>query len=84
MRILVIGDGLLNISLKSVDGQIHLGKADRSRVLFQSVEGEFIHWVFVLMLNKTGTLDEHTSGTTGRVKHRAAFGPEDICNERDQ
>jgi hypothetical protein len=84
MRVLVVGDGLLDVAFQPVDGQVHLRQADGGGVLFQPIEGELVDRVFLLALDEAGTLDEHTAGTAGRVQNGAPFGFEDVGDERDQ
>ena len=47
VRVFVVGDGLLDVALQPVDGQVHLGQPDGGGVLFQAVEGELFGGVLV-------------------------------------
>ncbi|OQC06853.1 MAG: hypothetical protein BWX80_01351 [Candidatus Hydrogenedentes bacterium ADurb.Bin101] len=84
MGVFVIGAGLLDITFEAVDRQIHLGQADGGGVLFQAIEGKFLGGVLVPPLDHACALDEHAARAAGRVQHRAAFGFQDIGDQRDQ
>jgi hypothetical protein len=59
--VFVVGDGLLNVAFQAVDGQIHLGEADRGGVLLQTPERELLGRVFMLPLDEAGALYEHAA-----------------------
>ena len=71
MGIFVISDGLLDITLQAMYRQVHLGQADGGGILLQSVEGELLGGVFVVLFHHTGALHEHAAGTAGRIEHDA-------------
>jgi len=75
----------LDGTLQPVDGQIHLGQADRRGVLLQAVEGEaFGRGLAVLFFHYPGALNEHAAGAAGGVEHNTAVGVQDVGDERDQ
>ncbi len=73
MRVLVVGDCLLDITLESMHGQVHLCKSNGRRVLLQTSKGEFFCRILTVFLYQSGALDKHTTGTTGRVQYRTTF-----------
>ena len=84
MGVFVVGDGLLDVALQAVDGEVHLGQADGGGVLLQAEEGEPVHRVFMAALDEAGALDEHAARAAGRVEHDAALRREHVGDERDQ
>lgn len=73
MRVFVVSDSPLDVAFQAVDGQVHLGEADRGGVLLQTPEGELLSWAFMLTIDEAGVLYEHTARTAGRVSIASIF-----------
>ena len=84
MRILVVGNRLLDVAFETVDGEVHLGEADGGAVLLQTAEGEPLGRTLVVLLDGARALHEHPAGAAGGVEHRAPLGIEHAGDERDQ
>ena len=73
--VLVVGDGLGDLSLQAVDGEVHLGDADGVAVLLLAVEDDLLRRVAALVLDEVAGLDEHAARTgwpdRGRCRGRA-------------
>ena len=76
--VLVVGDGLGDLSLQPVDREVHLGDADCVAVLLLAVEDDLLRRVATLMLDEVAGLDEHPARTAGRVEHDAVIGLADV------
>jgi hypothetical protein len=78
MLVLVVGDGLGNLSLQAVDGEVHLCDADGVAVLLLTVEDDLLRCVAALVLNEVAGLNEHASRTGCRIEDNAVVGFDDV------
>ena len=76
--VLVVGDGLGDLSLQPVDGEVHLGDADGVAVLLLAVEDDLLRRVAALVLDEVAGLHEHAARAAGRVEHGAVVGLDDV------
>ena len=84
MRILVVGDGLVDVALEAVHGEIHVGEADRRRVLLHAEERRPFGRVEVHALDEVRALHEHPARAAGRVEHPAVVRLDDVDDGLDQ
>ena len=84
VRVFVVGDGLPDVALEPVHGEVHFGEADGGLVLLDAAEGEALRGALAVLLHGAGALDEHAAGAAGGVEHGAAVGVEHVGDERDQ
>ena len=78
MLVLVVGDGLGNLTFQTVDCEVHLGDADGIAVLFLAVEDDLLRRVPALMPDEVAGLDEHASRTSRRIEDNAVVRLDDI------
>ena len=67
MRILIVGNGLPDVALEAVDGQVHPGQANGGGIFLQASESELLGGAPAVFLDGAGALHEHAAGATGRV-----------------
>ena len=71
MQVFVVSVALADITGQTVDSQIHLAQPDGLGHLLLTIDTQLSSWVLLMFSHKTGTLNEHTAGTTGRVENAA-------------
>ena len=84
MRVLVIGDGLVDVALQAVHGEVHVGEADRRRVLLHAEERRPFGRVEVHAFDEVRALHEHPARAAGRVEHPAVVRLDDVDDGLDQ
>lgn len=76
--VFVVADGLLDVPLEPMDREVHLGQAERLRLLFHPVEGQAFVGIGIHCLDEVGGLNEHAARPAGRVDDLAAGGLDDV------
>ena len=84
VRVLVVGDGLVDVTFEAVHGEVHVGEADRRRVLLHAEEGRPFGRVEVHAFDEVRALHEHPARAAGRVEHAAVVRLDDVDDGLDQ
>ena len=81
--VVVVADGLLDIPLEAVDGEVHAAKVGGGAFLLLAEDGELLGGVLPVLGDEAGALDEHAAGAAGGVEDVAVVGLEDLGEEAD-
>src|SRR5262249_25860423 len=84
MLILVVGNGLGDLALQPMDGEVHLGDVDGIAVLLLAVKDDIPGRVPALVLDEMAGLHEHAARAAGGVKDGAMIGLDDVDDDLDQ
>ena len=76
--VLVVGDGLGDLALQPVDGEVHLGDADGVAVFLLAVEHDLLGGVAALVLDEVAGLDEHAARAARGIEHGAVVRLDDV------
>src|SRR6266566_2010880 len=83
MHVLVVAVGLTNVTRKAVYGQVHAAQAHGLGGLLLAIDGDVGAGILLVVLHKTGALDEHTARTAGGVKDTSLKGFDDLDDQFD-
>ena len=81
--IVVVADGLLDIPLEAMDGEVHAAEVGGGAFFLLAEDGELLGGVLPMLGDEAGALDEHAAGAAGGVEDVAVVGLEDLGEEAD-
>ena len=82
MGVLVVTIGLFDIAFEVMHRKVHLAQSESLSDAFDPVMANILLIsIFLMVTDKLGTLDEHPTRTTGRIKDTSMKGLEDFDNK---
>ena len=79
--VLVVGDRFGDFAVQPVDGEVHLGDADRRRVFLLAVEDDLLCRVLAFVLDEVAGLHEHAARSAGWIEDDAVIRLDDVDDE---